>query len=68
MPVIKGSRERYAQQGQEAEIVDSGHPAGFSKMRCPDCKVGMMVERVAADGKKEFCCPRCHRVSRVKQI
>ena len=63
MPVIKGTRER-----QEVEIVDSGHPAGFSKMRCPDCKVGMMVERVADDGKKEFYCPRCHRVSRVTRL
>ena len=63
MPVIKGTRE-----GQQAEIVDSGHPAGFSKMRCQGCKVGMMVERVGSDGKKEFECPRCHRVMRIQQL
>jgi hypothetical protein len=65
MPVIRGTRGR---RGQEAEIVDSGHPAGFAKMRCTACKVGMMVERVGSDGKKEFYCPRCHRVMRIQQL
>lgn len=66
MPVIKGTRGR--RQQQEAEVIDSGHPAGFSKMRCQGCKVGMMVERVGSDGKKEYYCPRCHRVVRVSSM
>lgn len=69
MPVIKGTRGRgQRSQGQDADIVDASHPAGFSKIRCHACKVGMAEQRLGSDGKPEFYCARCHRSFRVSSI
>lgn len=66
MPVIKGTRGHKAQQ--EADVIDSSHPAGFQKIRCPMCKAGMAVKRQGSDGKPEYHCSRCNRVFRDSAI
>jgi|GEM_PF-3747915 transposase-like protein len=65
MPVIKSVRQAKA---VEAEVIDSTHPAGFSKIRCMACKIGIAEERIGSDGKSEYHCPRCHRTFRVQKL
>jgi hypothetical protein len=69
MPVIKGSRaHREQQKAQQAEVLESGHPAGYQKLRCSACKVGMAEMRLDAVGKPEYYCARCHRSFKVSAI
>jgi ribosomal protein L37E len=60
--VISGTRQA------KVGIIKTSHKAGFNKIRCSACGIGMAVEVLNNEGKKVLRCDRCGREYRVSSL
>ena len=62
MAVVRGTKSLK----QKVGVVKASHPAGFSKVRCPACKVGI-AEATQTTAGTVLRCGRCGREFQAEQ-